>query len=91
MGVCLFSPSLHLPNQPPFIAFSENSPSTDISDRLFASMPLHMSIGLIQRNTKILAELDKYAIVPNVLRNSQYTLFSRSGISSMLCSGEDLN
>ena len=45
---------------------SENSPSTEISDRLFASMPRYMNIGLIRRNTKLIAELDKYAIVPEL-------------------------
>ncbi|KAF8651407.1 hypothetical protein AX16_004800 [Volvariella volvacea WC 439] len=39
--------------------YSEGSPPTDIADRLSASLPYFMSIGLAQRRVKKIAELDK--------------------------------
>jgi len=39
--------------------FCENGPPTDIADRLNASFPLFMGIGLGQRSTARIAELDR--------------------------------
>ncbi|RDB19967.1 putative indole-3-pyruvate monooxygenase YUCCA3 [Hypsizygus marmoreus] len=39
--------------------YSENAVPTAIADRLNTSFPHHMSIELVQRTTKIIAELDK--------------------------------
>ncbi|KAG5641535.1 hypothetical protein DXG03_004810 [Asterophora parasitica] len=39
--------------------YSEDGPPTDIADRLSASFPIHMGIGLSQRKVKETAELDK--------------------------------
>ena len=39
--------------------YSENAIPVDIADRFNASFPHHMSIGLIQRSTAKIAELDK--------------------------------
>lgn len=47
--------------------YSEGGPPTDIADRLSASFPHYMSIGLGQRSTKAIAELDKY--IPYRARN----------------------
>ncbi|KAF9459685.1 hypothetical protein BDZ94DRAFT_1380914 [Collybia nuda] len=39
--------------------YSEGGPPSDVADRLNASFPNFMSIGVAQRTTKIIAELDK--------------------------------
>ncbi|KAF8629326.1 hypothetical protein AX15_003509 [Amanita polypyramis BW_CC] len=39
--------------------YSENAPPTDIADRLTASFPHFMGLGLAQRSAKRIAELDK--------------------------------
>ncbi|KAG5651879.1 hypothetical protein H0H81_007073 [Sphagnurus paluster] len=39
--------------------YSEGGPPTDVADRLSASFPHHMSVGLSQRTAKVIAELDK--------------------------------
>ncbi|KAF5378871.1 hypothetical protein D9615_006928 [Tricholomella constricta] len=39
--------------------YSEGGPPSDIADRLNASFPHHMGVGLAQRTTKVIAELDK--------------------------------
>ncbi|KAG5640708.1 hypothetical protein DXG03_007477, partial [Asterophora parasitica] len=41
--------------------YSEDGPPSDIADRLSASFPHHMGVGLSQRKVKEIAELDKYA------------------------------
>jgi len=45
----------------PFVSdlYCENGPPTDIADRLNASFPLFMGIGLGQRSTARIAELDR--------------------------------
>ncbi len=40
--------------------YCENGPPTDIADRLNASFPLLLGIGLGQRSTARIAELDRY-------------------------------
>jgi len=39
--------------------YSEDAPPVDVADRLAASFPHHMSVGISQRLTKLIAELDK--------------------------------
>ena len=39
--------------------YSENAIPVDIADRFNASFPAHMSVGLSQRSTAKIAELDK--------------------------------
>ena len=39
--------------------YSENAIPVDIADRFNASFPHHMSIGMSQRSTAKIAELDK--------------------------------
>ncbi|TFK59097.1 FAD/NAD(P)-binding domain-containing protein [Pluteus cervinus] len=39
--------------------YSEVSPPTHIADRLSASFPTYMTVGLTQRSVKVIAELDK--------------------------------
>lgn len=41
----------------------EGSPPADITDRMNASFPHHMAVGINQRQAKQIAELDKYARV----------------------------
>ena len=39
--------------------YAEDAPPADIADRLAASYPHHMGVGIGQRATKYIAELDK--------------------------------
>jgi hypothetical protein len=39
--------------------YAESAPPIDLADRLMASIPQHMGIGMAQRATKVVAELDK--------------------------------
>ncbi|TFK70710.1 FAD/NAD(P)-binding domain-containing protein [Pluteus cervinus] len=47
--------------------YSEAAPPTHIADRLSASFPNYMSIGLSQRSAKAIAELDKLFLSPYCL------------------------
>jgi hypothetical protein len=63
--------------------YSEGGPPSDIADRLNASFPNFMSIGISQRTTKIIAELDKYvSFVFNPIRSGDVKKQGRSGWSA---------
>ena len=52
---CLFLPCL-----PSSDLYCENGPPTDIADRLNASFPFLMGMGLGQRSTARISELDRF-------------------------------
>jgi hypothetical protein len=59
LSTSIFPPIPSVKQLPQLGIYSENAPPTDVADRLSASFSHHLSIGLSQRRTKKIAEMDK--------------------------------
>ncbi|KAG6834009.1 hypothetical protein H0H93_012598, partial [Arthromyces matolae] len=65
-------------------AYSEGGLPTDVADRLSASFPHHFNVGLAQRSTKAIAELDKF-------HSYQLLTIERDLLDSLRARGFQLN